>query len=155
MGDTTAGQWNLLILSVLASGLLGKLLQHEAQSVIPAASAQPSFALQPLFTALWCLLFLDEPLPTSLLGAALLMVGGALLASSEKVVEVQERSKSGKDSPLSCEQGEDGWLLARAEDGINLASHRFTAKPPFAAEDSDPTCIDVEETPCTIDALAV
>ena len=60
------------------------LPQFRAQTVYSAASAQPFLALQPLWTALWALLFLREPLRPLLVGAACLIVCGAVLASTDK-----------------------------------------------------------------------
>lgn len=58
-------------------------LQFEALRFIPAAAAQPFYALQPLFAAGWGWLVLHEPLPPSALGCGAVMVGAAVLASGD------------------------------------------------------------------------
>ena len=77
-------QWLLLAASCTLSGVLGSSLQFEGQKVVPAASAQPLFALQPLFACLWCSLFLDEPVAPAMLVGGGMMVGGALLAAKDQ-----------------------------------------------------------------------
>ena len=79
----TPMQWALILTSCVASGFLGSSLQFQAQKVVPAASSQPFFALQPLFACGWTWLFLSEPIAPSMLTSGAMMVGGALLASTD------------------------------------------------------------------------
>jgi len=79
----TPMQWSLILVSCVASGFLGSSLQFQAQKVVPAASSQPFFALQPLFACGWTWLFLAEPIAPSMLTSGAMMVGGALLASMD------------------------------------------------------------------------
>ena len=79
----TPTQWALIVLSCIASGFLGSSLQYQGLKTLPAASSQPFFALQPLFACVWTWLFLSEPIAPSYLTGGALMVGGALLASTD------------------------------------------------------------------------
>ena len=81
--EITREQWLWTCLSCCLSGLGGSLLHFRAQSLVPAANAQPFFALTPIFAAIWSWLLLDESLPISLLVTAAIMVSGAILASSD------------------------------------------------------------------------
>lgn len=76
-------QWLLILVSCLASGFIGSSLQYRAQQTLSAAASQPFFAIQPLFACFWSFLFLSEPIAPSMLAAGTLMIGGALLASTE------------------------------------------------------------------------
>jgi len=76
-------QWILILTSCVASGFVGSSLQFQAQKVLPAASSQPFFALQPLFACGWTWLFLSEPIAPSMLTGGAMMVAGALLASTD------------------------------------------------------------------------
>lgn len=79
----TAEQWRILALSCALSGFLGCLAQFRGQTQLGAASAQPILALQPVFAACWAAILLAEPLsPWLVLGGGLIL-GGALLASTD------------------------------------------------------------------------
>ena len=54
-----------------------------AQKVLPAASMQPYFALQPLFACGWTWAFLAEPIAPTMLSGGALMLAGALVASTD------------------------------------------------------------------------
>jgi drug/metabolite transporter (DMT)-like permease len=82
-GAISHAQWIWLVASCLLSGIGGSLLQYSAQATLPAANAQPFYALQPLFAAMWSWLLLDEPLQPSLIAAATLSIGATLLASTD------------------------------------------------------------------------
>ena len=129
------------MISVLVSGLLGKLLAFGAQAVIPAASAQPTFALQPLFTAVWCWLFSREPPSQTIAGAALLMVGGALLASTDRVVEVRRLTKD----VSGCDSDDGGG-------GVSDEERRYLLD---IAETDDVAAAQVGETPRTADVVVL
>ena len=79
----TSTQWLLVITSCLASGFVGSSLQFQAQKVLPAASMQPYFALQPLFACGWTWAFLAEPIAPTMLSGGALMLAGALVASTD------------------------------------------------------------------------
>ena len=85
VGLISPAQWLLILTSCLASGFIGSSLQFEAQKVLPAASSQPFFALQPLFACGWTWLFLAEPIAPSMLTGGAMMVAGALLASTDSI----------------------------------------------------------------------
>lgn len=138
--DIGRRQWALIVISVLASGLLGKLLAFGAQAVIPAASAQPTFALQPLFTAVWCGLFSREPPSRTIAGAALLMVAGALLASTERVVEVRRLTKG--DSGCGSDDDDD-------------ECRRLIDVEKAPSDDILLTVAEIGETPRTADVVAL
>lgn len=76
--------WGLLLLSVALSGFLGSLLQYEAQRTLPASNAQPFLAVQPLFAALWASIFLRECVQAHLAVSGALIMGGAMLASTDR-----------------------------------------------------------------------
>lgn len=108
----TTAQWAWLAVSCLLSGLGGSLLHFQAQALVPAANAQPFFALTPVYAAGWTWLILDEPLPPTLLVSACVMIAGALLAASEGRAARLERgavSKSGASDGLPA-----GSLLPRS-----------------------------------------
>ena len=81
--SVTPRQWALVVVSCLASGVAGSSLQFRAQRVLPAASMQPFFALQPLFACGWAVLLLAEPVAPSMLTGGALMVAAALLATTD------------------------------------------------------------------------
>ena len=81
-----AAQWVLLALSVFLSAFIAASLQFSALNVLPAANAQPFFALQPLFAALWSQLLLSEPITRGALIGGALMIGAALLACTDSTV---------------------------------------------------------------------
>ena len=83
LGGVSRAQWLLVLTSCLTAGVVGSSLQFEAQKVLPAASMQPFFALQPIFACAWTRLFLAEPVAPAMLGGGTLMVVGALLASTD------------------------------------------------------------------------
>ena len=76
----------MLALSALLSGFLGSLCAFEAQRVLPAANAQPFFALTPVFGGAWACALLDERIDPALAISALVMIGAALLASTDRSV---------------------------------------------------------------------
>ena len=79
-------QWALMGLSVFLSAFVASSLQFMALDTIPAANAQPFAALQPLFAALWSILFLSEPISAGAAVGGLLMVAATLLACSDRTV---------------------------------------------------------------------
>lgn len=79
-------QWALLVLSVFSSAFVASSLQFKALKVLPAANAQPFFALQPLFAALWSQLLLSEPITRGALLGSTLMIGATLLACTDPAV---------------------------------------------------------------------
>lgn len=82
--EVTRAQWTWLAVSCAFSGLGGSLLHFRAQALVPAANAQPFFALTPVYAAAWARMLLDEPLPPELLATAGVMIAGALLAASDR-----------------------------------------------------------------------
>lgn len=54
--------WALLLFSALAPGIGASVLQAKGQRVIPAAEAQPIYALVPLFAAAYAYAVLGEPI---------------------------------------------------------------------------------------------
>ena len=83
LGSVTGTQWLLVLLSCVASGVLGSSLQFRAQKTLPAASAQPFFGLQPLFACAWTALFLSEPIAPMQVAAGGLILTGALVALTD------------------------------------------------------------------------
>ena len=89
----TREQWVCICASCCLSGLGGSILHFRAQSIVPAANAQPFFALTPMFAALWSWVILDETVPVSLLLTALLMVSAAVLASTDQSAKTAMRDQ--------------------------------------------------------------
>ena len=79
----SAAQAGLLVFSALASGVFASLLQAFGQRSIPAAKAQPIYALVPACAALWAFFILREPISTGEIIGGVGAVAAALLASSD------------------------------------------------------------------------
>ncbi|EOD36951.1 hypothetical protein EMIHUDRAFT_98337 [Emiliania huxleyi CCMP1516] len=78
----TLRQAALLVGSALLPGVIATLLQAAGQRVVPAASAQPIFALMPVFAALWAFFVLHEPISPNEAMGGLGTVAAAVIASS-------------------------------------------------------------------------
>jgi drug/metabolite transporter (DMT)-like permease len=81
--EIPAVQWARMAASAFMTPFLASSLRFEASKVIPAASAQPFYALQPGFGALWGWLLLGEPVQASTMLTAAVMVGAAAVASTD------------------------------------------------------------------------
>lgn len=88
LSSVRPAQYGFIALSCFLSAFAGSLLQFRGQRIIRAASAQPIYALSPLFAALWSCLLLDEPIAMHLLIAAAISVSGAILASTDPTAGV-------------------------------------------------------------------
>ena len=88
----TPVQASVLIFSALSS-VGGTLLQYQGQRLIPAASAQPIYALSPLLGSMWACLVLHESISSSEVYGGLGITAAALLAATAQGGEVGEESR--------------------------------------------------------------
>lgn len=83
----TGGQWAVVVYTALFAGIVAMVAQTWAQSRIPATTAALVFTLEPVFAALFAILFGGESMTPRLL------VGGALVLAATIGVEVVPRMR--------------------------------------------------------------
>ena len=72
-----------LIGASAAAAVSGTLLQFEGQRAVPAAGAQPIYASAPIWSAVWALAVLGEPVTANEALGGLGVCGAAILAAAD------------------------------------------------------------------------